>query len=100
MVEDGRVLLKAAEELRPDVILLDISMPLLNGIEAARACSDAVAAAAGVDPQAVLPFSTGVIGEPLPVALIETAIPAAIRDPWIATLRGRSRVTRRRCAGR
>jgi DNA-binding NarL/FixJ family response regulator len=35
-VEDGRALLRAAERLRPDVILLDISMPLLNGIEACR----------------------------------------------------------------
>ncbi len=35
-VEDGRALLRAAQKLRPDVILLDISMPLLNGIDAAR----------------------------------------------------------------
>lgn len=35
-VEDGRTLVAAAEELRPDVIVADISMPLLNGIEAVR----------------------------------------------------------------
>ena len=35
-VEDGRALVQAAQELRPDLILLDISMPLLNGLEAAR----------------------------------------------------------------
>jgi DNA-binding NarL/FixJ family response regulator len=35
-VEDGHALLLAAECLRPDVILLDISLPLLNGIEACR----------------------------------------------------------------
>jgi DNA-binding NarL/FixJ family response regulator len=35
-VEDGRALVEAAQKLRPDVILLDISMPLLNGLEAAR----------------------------------------------------------------
>ena len=35
-VEDGRELVKAAEELRPDVIVADISMPGLNGIEAVR----------------------------------------------------------------
>jgi DNA-binding NarL/FixJ family response regulator len=35
-VEDGRALLKAAPRLQPDVILMDLSMPLLNGIDAAR----------------------------------------------------------------
>lgn len=35
-VEDGRSLLLAAEKMKPDIILLDISMPLLNGVEAAR----------------------------------------------------------------
>ncbi len=34
--EDGRVLLQTAARLKPDVILLDIGMPLLNGIDAAR----------------------------------------------------------------
>jgi DNA-binding NarL/FixJ family response regulator len=36
VVEDGRSLLEAAVRLKPDIILLDISMPLLNGVEAAR----------------------------------------------------------------
>lgn len=35
-VKDGRALLEAAERLKPDLILLDISMPLLNGLDAAR----------------------------------------------------------------
>ena len=35
-VDDGRALVSRAVELEPDVVLLDISMPLLNGIEAAR----------------------------------------------------------------
>ena len=34
IVEDGRALVKAARELRPDVIVADISMPHLNGIDA------------------------------------------------------------------
>ena len=33
---DGRTLLETAPVLKPDVIVLDISMPLLNGLEAAR----------------------------------------------------------------
>ena len=35
-VEDGRALIEAAERLKPDLILMDISMPLLNGLDAAR----------------------------------------------------------------
>ncbi len=35
-VEDGRALLKAADELNPDLVVLDIGMPLLNGLDAAR----------------------------------------------------------------
>ena len=35
-VADGRALVAAAATLRPEIIVTDISMPLLNGIEAAR----------------------------------------------------------------
>ena len=44
MVEDGRTLIEAAGLLNPDVIVADISMPGINGIEAVRqimtACGD------------------------------------------------------------
>ena len=36
MVGDGRALLSAAEELKPDLVLVDVGMPLLNGLDAAR----------------------------------------------------------------
>ncbi len=36
IVHDGRQLIAAANELRPDVIVTDISMPLLNGLDALR----------------------------------------------------------------
>jgi len=42
MVEDGRALVEAAQKLRPDLILMDIAMPLLNGLEAARQLSKLV----------------------------------------------------------
>jgi DNA-binding NarL/FixJ family response regulator len=35
-VTDGRSLLEAAERLQPDVIVLDIAMPQLNGLDAGR----------------------------------------------------------------
>jgi DNA-binding NarL/FixJ family response regulator len=37
LADNGRVALEKATALRPDVALLDISMPLLSGIEATRA---------------------------------------------------------------
>lgn len=33
---DGRAMLAAAQQLRPEVVVLDIAMPLLNGLDAAR----------------------------------------------------------------
>ena len=36
-VSDGRALLTAARDLRPDVIVLDVAMPLLNGLDAGYA---------------------------------------------------------------
>ena len=35
-VSDGPEAVKKAEELKPDLVLLDISLPKLNGVEAAR----------------------------------------------------------------
>ena len=35
-VSDGRALMEAASQLKPDVIVVDIGLPLLNGIDAAR----------------------------------------------------------------
>lgn len=36
-VGDGQALLQAVAQYRPDIVMLDISMPIMNGIEAARA---------------------------------------------------------------
>ncbi|WP_313089242.1 bifunctional glutamate N-acetyltransferase/amino-acid acetyltransferase ArgJ [Pseudomonas sp.] len=46
---------------------------------AARSCAS-LAKLVGCDENAVLPFSTGVIGELLPVEKIEAALPAAVAD--------------------
>ena len=35
-VSDGEALLSSAERLAPDVVVVDISMPILNGIDAVR----------------------------------------------------------------
>jgi DNA-binding NarL/FixJ family response regulator len=44
-VGNGRDLLSEAERLQPDVIVLDITMPVLNGIEAAHKLHEAGSAA-------------------------------------------------------
>jgi len=63
-----------------------------SGLDAARDCCRAVAAHAGVSAAAVLPFSTGVIGEPLPVAKLTGAIPAVFdalsADGWADAAHG------------
>ena len=56
------------------------------GEAAARACCAALAVRLGCAPEAVLPFSTGVIGEPLPVDRLTAALPRAVAalapDGW------------------
>ncbi len=46
-----------------------------EGMQAALTCCQLVAKSAGCDASQVLPFSTGVIGEPLPIAPFETSVP-------------------------
>jgi len=36
VVADGRALVRAARELKPDVIIVDVAMPILNGLDAGR----------------------------------------------------------------
>jgi len=42
MVTDGQELVEAAQRLKPDVIISDISMPRLNGLDATRALQTCV----------------------------------------------------------
>src|SRR6188508_1325117 len=35
-VTDGRALVEAVRQLHPDIVVLDLAMPLLNGLDAAR----------------------------------------------------------------
>src|SRR5690606_35014842 len=49
-----------------------------QGLRDARATCEEIARLTGVKAEQVLPFSTGVIGEPLPVAKIIAAIPEAL----------------------
>ena len=61
------------------------------GIMTARACCESLAKALRAQPAEVLPFSTGVINEPLDATVVERALPAAIEalseDGWLAGAR-------------
>ena len=63
-----------------------------DGLARARATSAAAAGLLGLQPAQVLPFSTGVIMEPLPVDRIEAGLPAAIgdaqQDHWVRAAEG------------
>jgi len=51
-----------------------------DGLERARRSCAAVASQLGIAPEQVLPFSTGVIMETLPVERLEAGLPAAVAD--------------------
>ena len=59
-----------------------------QGMQAAQTCCQAVAELSKLNSNTVLPFSTGVIGQQLPVEKIKTALPDAYRnlatDNWYA----------------
>jgi len=62
------------------------------GLANAEQVCQTLAQLAGVSAPSVLPFSTGVIGEPLPVSKIEAALPSALaglaEDNWAAAASG------------
>lgn len=62
------------------------------GMAAAQVSCQALAGLTGVAPEQVLPFSTGVIGELLPVARLQAGLPAALAaldaDSWTAAAHG------------
>lgn len=85
-VHDGRSLLDAMETLRPDVILTDISMPLLNGIDAIRQIRARASSAKVIvltmhqEPQlAVEAFRAGASGYLLKVSPVDEIV-TAIRE--------------------
>ena len=62
------------------------------GLVAAKACCQSVAEVAGVNEANVLPFSTGVIGQPLPVdkirAVLADTYDGLTADNWLAAAQG------------
>lgn len=82
-VRDGQAALDAAMKLRPDVVVLDISMPIPNGIQAARRLRETDSKAKIVfltvekDPEICLAaLETGALGYVLKPRLGADLIPA------------------------
>ena len=43
-VSDGRAMVRAAAQLKPDVIVVDIAMPVLNGLDAGQQVKESLPA--------------------------------------------------------
>jgi DNA-binding NarL/FixJ family response regulator len=91
-VSDGHALLRAAIELKPVVIVLDIAMPVLNGLDAGKQVKEALHAVKliyltmNTDPElAVEAFHRGASGY-LPKTCAASELVLAVRD----VLRGRT----------
>ena len=65
--EDGRVAVQLARECRPDVAVIDVAMPVVNGVDAAREILSAV-------PETRVVLLTGVAGE----AVVPEALRAGV----------------------
>src|SRR5919204_6018896 len=82
----------ARKHLKNDVEALVVNTGNANagtgkrGLEDAMAVCEALAAHIGCEPSEVLPFSTGVIMEPLPVQRIVAGLPRALlaKDDWLS----------------
>jgi DNA-binding NarL/FixJ family response regulator len=94
-VSDGHALLDVAATLKPDVILLDIGMPLLNGLEAGRQLKKKMSAVKLIfltmhqDPDlAVEAMRSGASGY-----LLKTSAPSELLHAIQEALKGRSYIT-------
>jgi len=104
VVHDGRALLDAVETLQPDVVVTDISMPLLNGLDAIRqirarrpALKVVVLTMHNDTQMAVEAFRAGASGYVLKVAAGEELILAiqqvALGRPHASALLGKNLIT-------
>ena len=90
--EDGRQAVQACAELQPDIVLMDIMMPNLNGLDATvrivRMCPDArvIILSMNADEDSVLKsFRAGAVGY-----LVKNSDPAELGNAIAAVMRGAS----------
>jgi DNA-binding NarL/FixJ family response regulator len=94
-VADGHALLDVASRLKPDVVVLDISMPLLNGLEAGRQVKERVAGTKLIfltmneDPdlavEAIRMGASGYLLKKSAASELFKAIEIALRGKWYVT---------------
>jgi len=96
VVVDGRALVRAARELKPDVIIVDVAMPILNGLDAGRQVKEALPSVKLVyltmnpDPEvAAEAFARGASGY-----LVKTCASAEMVLAVRAALRGKTYLSR------
>jgi DNA-binding NarL/FixJ family response regulator len=77
-VSDGQAALDAANKLRPEVAILDISMPVLNGIQAAKRLRQD-------DPHIKIVFLTGDPDPDVCRAALETGAMGYVLKPRLGT---------------
>jgi DNA-binding NarL/FixJ family response regulator len=101
IVRDGRSLLEAAAKLQPEIVVLDIAMPQLNGLDAARQLKRTL-------PQTKLVFMTmnedpDIVGEAFRAGasafLLKQAAALELTDAIDRVLKGGSFVTPRAAEG-
>jgi len=95
-VGDGRAMVRAASELKPDVIVVDIGMPVLNGIDAGQRVKEILPAVKLIfltmnnDPElAAEAFRRGASGY-----LLKTCAASEMVTAVSETLRGRSYISK------
>jgi DNA-binding NarL/FixJ family response regulator len=94
-VETGEAALDAARELRPDLVLMDVNLPGINGLEATRV----ILAEGGAPRPMVIVFSTYEPAEYAPRAAEAGAVgyitksdlsPERLEEVWTAAQNGRT----------
>ena len=82
-VKDGRTLVKTAQDLKPDLVVTDVGLPVLNGLEAGRALKNSaphvklIFLSMNPDPEIVREaFRIGASGYVLKNAMGEELLPA------------------------
>lgn len=97
IASDGRALVDEAKRLHPDIVVLDLHMPLLNGIEATRQITEALPGTRSIlltqqiDPSYVrAAFQAGAMGfvakQAAPTELLEAINAALVKRYFVTSL--------------